>query len=194
MAPTQSRDNPANLFMFMCFFFPWLLDPGAKGLLVRCKRGFGRCKRPLGDLGSLLGPPSCKHFREFLGSGSLPASKRPFAPSRNHFWGISPFSPRWLGLQDKKENRLDSPKKDQGTFVSDLPCLPNTLPFWLLRLTKHLPCWAELWLVGKSQMGGKTYPAILGGGGQRTIECPFQNHFFLEASESGICLVCARFL
>ena len=25
LAPTQSRDNPANLFMFMCFFFPWTL-------------------------------------------------------------------------------------------------------------------------------------------------------------------------
>ena len=23
LAPTQSRDNPANLFMFMCVFFPW---------------------------------------------------------------------------------------------------------------------------------------------------------------------------
>ena len=23
LAPTQSRDNPANLLMFMCFFFPW---------------------------------------------------------------------------------------------------------------------------------------------------------------------------
>ena len=22
LAPTRSRDNPANLFMFMCFFFP----------------------------------------------------------------------------------------------------------------------------------------------------------------------------
>ena len=25
LAPTQSRDNPANLFMFMCFVFPWNL-------------------------------------------------------------------------------------------------------------------------------------------------------------------------
>ena len=25
LAPTQSRDNPANLFMFMCFFFPRFL-------------------------------------------------------------------------------------------------------------------------------------------------------------------------
>ena len=25
LAPTQSRDNPANLFMFMCSFFPWII-------------------------------------------------------------------------------------------------------------------------------------------------------------------------
>ena len=32
-----------------------------------------------------------------------------------------------------------------------------------------------------------------GGGGKRTIKCPLQNQF-LEASENGIRLVCARFL
>ena len=28
LAPTQSRDNPANLFMFMCFSFPehWIFE------------------------------------------------------------------------------------------------------------------------------------------------------------------------
>ena len=40
-APTQSRDNPANLFMFMCFFFPCILGvqkktrSGLKGVLKR---------------------------------------------------------------------------------------------------------------------------------------------------------------
>ena len=43
--------------------------------LHRCKRGFGWCKRLLGDLCS-LGPEE---------------SKRPLAPSPNHFWRYSLF-------------------------------------------------------------------------------------------------------
>ena len=43
--------------------------------LHRCKRGFGWCKRLLDDLCS-LGPKE---------------SKRPCAPSPNHFWRLSPF-------------------------------------------------------------------------------------------------------
>ena len=31
LPPAQSRDNPANLFMFMCFSFPWKSAPGRWG-------------------------------------------------------------------------------------------------------------------------------------------------------------------
>ena len=41
--------------------------------------------------------------------------------------------------------------------------------------------------------GGKTYRAILGGGGETYCKVPPPNPV-LEVSESGICLVCARFL
>ena len=36
MAPTQTRDNPANLFMFMCSFFPWVRAPSLVAVPANC--------------------------------------------------------------------------------------------------------------------------------------------------------------
>ena len=50
---------------------------GARWGLHRCKRGFGWCKRLLGDLYSLV--------------WAQKSQKRPFPPSPNHFWRLSLF-------------------------------------------------------------------------------------------------------
>ena len=36
LAPTQSLDNPADLFMFVCFIFPWFPEDGKLGVKSLC--------------------------------------------------------------------------------------------------------------------------------------------------------------
>ena len=45
LAPTQSRDNPANLFMFMCFFFPWKKNAQKKARISLKRKKQGNPKR-----------------------------------------------------------------------------------------------------------------------------------------------------
>ena len=122
MAPTQSQDNPANLFMFMCFSFPWALSSHRPRHLSsesgEAKRAhWARCSQPCPSFPCFFrnARKSTKKYKDCL---SLPNSPNP--------WKRRGKRPRKQGIPRRGKNKdfqKRQGKEGQGTVVTvQIPC------------------------------------------------------------------------